>query len=298
MKFYNFNWLCKIYLTIIIYYTCIVFQNLYIENKFEKLQINKIKLQNFNQNNYKDKKTIFTSQSTLNFNKTNILFPTILIGIMITENTSVKRLNAFRDTFFNVSTNVNLIFKFVQGKSEKKHRGTDVVVLNISENINDGKTYHWFEYGIRFLSEFALNHKLNGIVKMDIDCAVDWNKFLNVFFPLLNENYYIGRVNDIKFCGESHCPPQGCNRFNDNCWIYMSGGWYGLSFNVARSLILNCEFTKQNIVGYEDLMVGKWLQKCFQNVNILNVNNGDFFCHDNTVTNDIIKNFNSNKCSK
>lgn len=254
-----------------------------------------MKIQKFDQNNHEYKKPIDTS----NLDNTNTVFPTILIGIMITKDTPVERLNAFRNTFFNISTNVNLIFKFVQGKSEKQNIETDVIVLNISENMNDGKTYHWFEYGVKFLSEFASYHKLNGIVKMDIDCAVDWNRFLNVFFPFLHENYYIGRVNDLTICGgASHCPPQDCNGFYDNCWIYMSGGWYSLNYNVAHSLIFNCKFPKQNIYGPEDLMVGKWIQNCFKNVSIFNVKNGDFFCHDNSITNNIIINFNNNQCLK
>jgi hypothetical protein len=243
-------------------------------------------------------------QYMVNFSKTkkslkDKIIPTIIVGVMITEHTSIERIKTFRESVPQNNKNVKLILKFVQGNATKIHIGTDVVVLNIFENLDEGKTFHWFEFAVKYLAVFEQYHKLNGIVKMDIDCAVNWNEFTKNIFVKLKPYYYFGRVNDFVICGGgSHCPPSSCQDFSGDCWIYMSGGWYALSYDLTNHLVFNCKYPSQNIIGFEDLMVGKWIKNCFNDTFVYSVKNGDFFCHDNSITNQDILHFNNKQCLK
>jgi len=69
----------------------------------------------------------------------------------------------------------------------------------------------------------------------------------------------------------------------------MSGGWYGLALDLAKTLV-GCGYARDHVVGYEDLMVGKWIKHCgADSAVVYGVNNGDFFCHSKAVTDGDVK---------
>jgi hypothetical protein len=224
---------------------------------------------------------------------TNHIRPTILVGVFITNRTASSRLMAFRKSFENsrplMHCNAHLVF--VLGNSrylDEDH--ADILRLQIHENMDEGKTFQYFSSAIDwFLSHNVSYHPLNGIVKMDTDTAVDWPAFSKFVTTRLKPMYYAGRLNNRLICGNlDHCPPYGCQDFSDGCWVYMSGGWYALSLDLAIATVLNCAYSASHTVGYEDLTVGNWIAHCATDVSVVHVENGDFFCHSSQVLDDNI----------
>lgn len=211
--------------------------------------------------------------------------PLLYIGIMITKNTPISRIDAFRKSFVFSTNTINFKYFFVIGKGFHKPLPHDFWEVEIEENLNEGKTFQWFLEAWKKLKLEPYLHPLSGVVKMDIDCAVNWTKLALDIFPVSIANfYYIGRANQNHICGGgSHCPPLGCIDFANNCWIYMSGGWYALNINLL-DIIMNCKFAYEHSVGIEDLLVGQWILYCSpQNVSVSSFDNGNFFCHSNHI---------------
>lgn len=211
--------------------------------------------------------------------------PTLVVGIMITDSTPIGRLEAFRKSFSYPTPGIILKHFFVKGVVDWETRpfsnSSDVIRVDMMENMNAGKTFHWIRMAAMWLKENAHGHILDGIVKMDIDTAVNWTKFATDVFPTLPLSYYTGRRNGHEICGGApYCPPTGCADFTDECWIYMSGGWYAMSMDVAWKLTMECLYASSNMDGFEDLQVGVWIRQCgLKHVNIKSVDNGFFFCH-------------------
>ena len=227
--------------------------------------------------------------------------PTILVGVMITDQTPQSRLEAFRTSFLQATHKVKIKYFFVKGKGPSHLDTPDVMRLDIHENIDEGKTFHWFRTASQWLQTNAKYHPLNGIVKMDTDTAVNWTKFSVDVFSQVERPYYIGRTNGNAICGgASYCPPTGCSDFTNECWIYMSGGWYALSLETVATLTTNCSYSMQNINGYEDLVVGQWIKNCIDMINIKSTDNGMFFCHSSANDDTAIESsvFYQQKCTK
>jgi hypothetical protein len=214
--------------------------------------------------------------------------PTLLVGVFITNNTSSLRLSAFRRSFTVAKSLVpfNLQHVFVLGNTQFPDDSYgDLLRLPIHENVDEGKTFQYFQAAIDwFTNQNVPYHPLNGIVKMDTDTAVDWLAFSKYLRSQLKPMYYLGRRNNRNKCGNlQHCPPSHCQDFSDECWVYMSGGWYALSFDLAKSTILNCSYSASHMLGYEDLTVGKWIYHCSSSVRVFHVENGVFFCHSSFI---------------
>ena len=215
--------------------------------------------------------------------------PTLVVGVFITNSTPSARINAFRRSFSIAAPFLPFTIHhvFVLGESAllAEESRSDILRLRIHENMDEGKTFQFFREAVEFFTRFNIPyHPLNGIVKMDTDTAVDWLAFAHRVFPRLRPMYYLGRRNSRELCGNlPHCPPSHCRDFTSDCWIYMSGGWYALSFDLARSAILNCTFAESHTVGYEDMLVGMWIAHCAVNPTVSVVENGDFFCHSSYI---------------
>lgn len=171
------------------------------------------------------------------------------------------------------------------GRPEPQFSYSNLVVGNFKENIDEGKTYEWFKWA----SKISKSRGTDYIFKMDTDTIINWcrlSEFLQShdvrFGRYPHERYvYIGRLNDWGACGKfEHCPPPECQSFSNSCWIYMSGGFYGLSHSLLNR-ILESRYTHSNIIGPEDLLVGRWISKLSmpEKIHIFNVPNGDLWCH-------------------
>ncbi len=219
--------------------------------------------------------------------------PTLLVGVFITNRTSTSRLKAFRESFKIVRPLVqfNLHYFFVLGNTTISDSNIDILHLSIHENMDEGKTFQYFLSAIDwFARQNISHHPLNGIVKMDTDTAVDWPAFSDQVLGQLEPMYYLGRRNSRSMCGNlDYCPPSDCHDFSHNCWVYMSGGWYALSLDLAKRSILNCSYAASHSVGYEDLTVGTWISHCSPEASVFHSDNGQFFCHSSFISDQHIR---------
>ena len=72
---------------------------------------------------------------------------------------------------------------------------------------------------------------------------------------------YYGRTNSFQTCGRrACCPPEGCDGFYGDCWIYKSGGLYGMSMPLINAIFEDDRAANLKI-GNEDLHVGLWVKQ-------------------------------------
>lgn len=140
--------------------------------------------------------------------------------------------------------------------------------LNITENMDSGKSFAWFDYASRRYTW------ADYIAKCDEDVFLHVDNFLEGIDQASAKAHcpraYLGRPwtcvdNDI-------CPPDACGPpVNHNywaydkdaeaeregrCWSYMQGGMYGMSRRVALEVTKKGGFFSKHQVGYEDMMTG------------------------------------------
>ena len=217
----------------------------------------------------------------------NIVKPTIVLGMMVSDQTSLRAIEAHRRSFRNFtkkgnsSCDIKLFFFFGESDVKSSVNGHDVVRGNFKENLNDGKTFEWFKWAVAWFGKHRPNADPRSmIIKFDCDTAVKWSR-LDKLVPTFNSSVYFGLLAD---CGSGPwCPPHRCfkeqAKFAGDCWIYMSGGFYGLSLGVARQ-VMNCSFPANNKVGHEDLTVGRWIKNCNVSVQVYSVEMNRIFCHE------------------
>jgi hypothetical protein len=228
--------------------------------------------------------------------------PRILIGIMATDSTPASRINAIRAAFNALdASKADFEHYFLVGKpadGKEVHFGADVIRMDAMDNINEGKTWTWFNTALQRSGQLDLNSR-NMIFKMDTDVALNLSR-LDDEISKLSASSYMGLMTVHEMCGGfGHCPPAGCSSFEGHCWVYMSGGFYGLSLDLVE-LLMNCQYAAQNTNGYEDLMVGLWLKNCMseRRVNIATYDRGYLYCHSSTLTDDSIQNSKYEDCVK
>jgi len=162
----------------------------------------------------------------------------------------------------------------------------DIVVGDFEENMEGGKTFEWFKYGSK-MSQFDI------IIKMDSDTTVHWGSLSKVLHKnvMLGLPLYIGRNNNA-ICGFPElpwCPPLWCKNFDGACWIYMSGGFYGVTSATVRGLMQNpwtSMYTNSVHLAAEDLLFAYWLLDASKKgyismlgLQLLDFPNGLHWCH-------------------
>lgn len=230
------------------------------------------------------------------------ILPTILVGVFITENTHLSILEAYILSWEHTkfiwrkgNQNVNIQPYFILGHPQLKHNffKSHTYIIKMHENMNEGKTYFWFKKAIQiFQSKRIPYHPLNGIIKMDSDCAVNWTYFNDNVVERLPFNYYFGRAFHTGDCALlSICPPSVFhNFFNIKHWTWMQGGFYGLSLSIVQHL-MQCEFARTHTVGPEDVQVGLWVEHCSKSkIQYYDIQPGHLFCHSKLLTAHHIKN--------
>ena len=119
-------------------------------------------------------------------------------------------------------------FVFVLGKGNKIQDSHGVIILDIVENMNDGKTPKWFEFAVQTYTD------ADYIVKMDSDTQLNIQELDKAF------------VSPIDYVGRPACyltiPPQ-VEMESNKCPFYYSGAWYGIS----RRLVLKMVETLKNV---------------------------------------------------
>jgi hypothetical protein len=155
------------------------------------------------------------------------------------------------------------------------------------ENMNAGKTLAWFQYASR-----AYPHS-SWIVKMDTDVAVDWMSVQQWWMQSADSFKYMGFVATHQGCGAfDYCPPLGCHNMSGSCWVYMAGGFYGVTTPLAM-VLSQCSYYSSNAVGHEDLTFGRAVKRCagHRTVEIVADDNSSIpWCHSKAVNRTHIRN--------
>ena len=205
-----------------------------------------------------------------------ILTPRVLVGIFITKDTPAALRMAFRNSTESLKTELRIVF-FV-GKegdfaAEQAQYG-DIVQGAFPENMDGGKSYEWILWASKQNAEY--------VIKMDTDVSVEWGRLL-AWIGDMKPPAYFGRINGFHNCGGlAYCPPPHCGDFSGNCWIYMSGGLYGFSSDVVKS-ISECNFSREHMSSIEDVQSGQWVRHCVSGVNTYHKDNSNIWCHKTNI---------------
>ncbi len=220
----------------------------------------------------------------------------VVAGVFITGSTSDAIINAFRDNArrFNAdpatkAANQRVRLRFFVGagghplQRAEGYPG-DIVSCACAENMNAGKTYEWWSHAA------ASFNGSNYVLKVDTDSAMNWPNMLSLLARRPAATF-LGHLNDNKACGGfSHCPPKGCEGMDGDCWVYMSGGMYGMSLDLAAA-VAACPWAKANAAGYEDMVSGRMVKHCAAGpVNVTHIRNGYGWCHGKRNTPDHLRN--------
>lgn len=149
---------------------------------------------------------------------------------------------------------------------------TDVVHLNIKENMNQGKSISWFRYGVSLL-DIGASPGSEGALYFDYIAKVDGDKliFPDKFFhemQVLNLPVPPSDKSELVFGGypEIYGPGAIQTKWLDGAPFYMSGEMYFLSRELARYVISNGlnrthfdSYRPNNKRGHEDLSMGKFV---------------------------------------
>lgn len=150
-------------------------------------------------------------------------------------------------------------FVFVHGKKVNMsfENKNDTVILNIAENLNNGKSFQWFKEASVIFKDASY------IFKMDMDTSVCLSDLETLLLKAANAKAdYVGHIMRFDACGEyPHCPQP------NDLWHYMSGSFYGLS----RAATLRLSLYNGSTSGYEDLMIGKAIHSVMPTVKSYNV---------------------------
>ncbi|GLJ51080.1 hypothetical protein SUGI_1087370 [Cryptomeria japonica] len=116
----------------------------------------------------------------------------------------------------------------------------DIIILNCEENMDEGKTYTYFSS----LANMGLRYDY--VMKVDDDVYFRIDQLGESLKPLPRNDTYYGFV---VTCYE-----------NDPFGKHMSGMGYALSWDLVK-WIEGSPVAKNNTVGPEDMMVGRWLNE-------------------------------------
>ena len=139
----------------------------------------------------------------------------------------------------------------------------DVTLLNIRENMNDGKSQTWFAYAAKIAEE----HSIDYIVKQDTDTILYLDKFFDFVDTMLppapyNRNIMAGSVVDKFWWGADkvnrRAPAEkwAIQRYGGLLHLYVEGQWYLMSPSLANTVqqqaLLGPDETSKYFAGHED----------------------------------------------
>lgn len=194
---------------------------------------------------------------TAGIQKQEVEEPRIILGFFSTarEKDKIWR-QVHRETHFqysNVCPHCPILSRFILGQpatqderialERENQTYGDLILLPIPENMNEGKTYHWWKYAAEHFSTAKY------VAKADTDSYV-WMHALEQDLERFNgrQSIYYGRMS----CGH-RVGCKGNQRF-------ISGGFQVMSIDLVHWIAdpLN-SFVQERIKGYEDLITGEWL---------------------------------------
>jgi len=136
----------------------------------------------------------------------------------------------------------------------------DMTLLNIRENMNEGKSQTWMKYGAEIAKEYDLDY----VAKCDADSLLHLHEFFAWAYKSLppapyNNNVYVGALRDKAFW-EKHKNPEDQARYEgyfgknfEGIHLYVAGQFYMMSTDLARfvgqeALANKCSYCE----GHED----------------------------------------------
>ncbi|XP_058067948.1 uncharacterized protein LOC131217168 [Magnolia sinica] len=126
-------------------------------------------------------------------------------------------------------------------------RYNDIIILNCTENMNNGKTYTYFSSLPEILDRTdGEDRPYDYVMKADDDVYFRLDRLVDNLISLPREDMYYGFVIP---CREMN--PIG---------RYMSGMGYALSWDLVE-WIRSSDVAKNHVAGTEDKLVGEWLHK-------------------------------------
>lgn len=166
----------------------------------------------------------------------------------------------------------------IQAEGETHSRLPRFVKGEFAENMNEGKTLAWFQYAAKSFPSSSW------IFKLDTDVALNWTALKHYWLETTHNLTYMGAMNRFETCGGfSHCPPRGCRDMSGDCWVYMSGGFYGVTTQLA-GILSECVWYNANSHDIEDLKFGRAVKECSKVlVNLVDVPRNESWCHSKTV---------------
>jgi hypothetical protein len=194
--------------------------------------------------------------------------------------------DAFRSSARAHDGPLSLWFFFGRGAevSEENSTHKDIIVGAFDENMNEGKSFEWLRAAVGMDASF--------VVKMDLDTVVKWPRLMELMLFLKPPVYFGTRLLewglDLSASPVSNSipPSNECRDFAGECWFYMSGGFYGVSMDVARAIVA-CPFANENVRGAEDAVTGLWIHRCFPSVGTVELPFGFVHYHYNVGKRDL-----------
>ncbi|KAJ3680137.1 hypothetical protein LUZ60_016415 [Juncus effusus] len=124
----------------------------------------------------------------------------------------------------------------------------DIIILDCYENMNEGKTYAYFSSLPSLLA--SDNRHYDYVIKTDDDAYFRLDNLAKFLSNKPREDLYYGM--ELSCVG----PQAACGRNN----TFMAGFGYVLSWDLVK-WIAESDIAKNNKVGLEDVMLGKWLNE-------------------------------------
>ncbi|CAG8682724.1 5754_t:CDS:2, partial [Cetraspora pellucida] len=115
----------------------------------------------------------------------------------------------------------------------------DIITLNITENMDKGKTFEYFNW-------FAKHRKDNYLVKLDYDAFIHLIHYYRDLQDLPRKRAYYGGVY------------YGKGLHDNSAFSYMGGAGYTLSRDLIMDIV-GSNWVSSNVEGYEDWLVGEWI---------------------------------------
>jgi len=179
-----------------------------------------------------------------------------IIGILTTSSAKNEEVEANFRLWLPVvgpdlSLRCGLNFVFVYGTPATPRPGR--IVLDIKENMNEGKSLQYFK------EASALFPSADYVYKMDTDMGVCLDDLLSTLVSAASSGAdYVGWRQNYVSCGmQPRCPPYGADKED---WFFMSGSFYGM----RRELVLLVTGSEENArknIGDEDLMMGRMVHR-------------------------------------
>lgn len=138
----------------------------------------------------------------------------------------------------------------------------DVLLMNVRENMNSGKTFYWLQQASR---RFPW---ADYVGKLDDDAFLHATTVLDVLPTKAQAKGCEAYIGKPWTCLGVHCPPRYCGPPADKdfmkyvpgvpyCWSYMQGGFYVLSRQLAMDLTVPDHYFYHHKEGAEDLLTGQ-----------------------------------------